>query len=50
MRERLEKLRYTVGPRMGEDDASGRDGKVVVRERMGPHAVKSWIMLRARLP
>ncbi len=44
-RERLEKLGYFIGPRMGEDDASGWDGKVIVRERIGPHLMNSWIVL-----
>jgi len=44
-RKRLEKLGYSIGPRMGEDDASGWDGKVIVRERMGPQIMNSWMVL-----
>lgn len=44
-RELLEKLGYCIGPRMGEEDASGWDGKVIVRERIGPQVMNCWMVL-----
>jgi len=44
-RERLEKLGYFIGPRMGEEDASVWDGKLILRERIGPQIMNSWLVL-----
>lgn len=44
-RARLEKLGYGVGPKMDEDETSTWDGRVIVRERIGPRVMNSWFVL-----